>query len=48
MLLSVGNLDRGTLNTIIHLEGLPLDLSGSGDSLGLDEEGARINQLHTL
>lgn len=31
-----------------YLEGLPLDLSRSGDRLGLDEEGPRVDQLHTL
>lgn len=31
-----------------YLEGLPLDLSGSSDRLGLDEEGPRADQLHTL
>lgn len=31
-----------------HLEGLPLDLSRGGDCLGLDEEGARVDQLHAL
>lgn len=31
-----------------HLEGLPLDLSRGGDRLGLDEEGARVDQLHAL
>ena len=31
-----------------YLEGLPLDLSSSGDGLGLDEEGPRVDQLHAL
>lgn len=31
-----------------YLEGLPLNLPSSSDSLGLDEEGARVDQLHAL
>jgi len=31
-----------------YLEGLPLDLPRGGDRLGLDEEGPRVDQLHTL
>lgn len=31
-----------------YLEGLPLDLPRGRDRLGLDEEGARVDQLHAL
>lgn len=33
---------------IAHLECLPLNLACRGDSLGLDEEGSGVDQLHTL
>lgn len=33
---------------LAHLEGLPLDLSCSGNGLSLDEEGPRVDQLNAL